>query len=37
MNEMGYLVPLFSRPVDAEAATALLAADTRGESLLKTQ
>ena len=27
----------FSRPVDAEAATALLAADTRGESLLKTQ
>ena len=27
----------FSRPVDAEAATALLAADTRGESLLKIQ
>ncbi len=26
----------FSRPVDAEAATALLAADGRGESLLKT-
>ena len=25
----------FSRPVDAEAATALLAADSRGESLLK--
>jgi diguanylate cyclase (GGDEF)-like protein/PAS domain S-box-containing protein len=27
----------FSRPVDAEAATALLAADARGESLLKIQ
>jgi diguanylate cyclase (GGDEF)-like protein/PAS domain S-box-containing protein len=27
----------FSRPVDAEAATALLAADARGESLLKVQ
>jgi diguanylate cyclase (GGDEF)-like protein/PAS domain S-box-containing protein len=27
----------FSKPVDAEAATALLAADTRGESLLKIQ
>ncbi len=27
----------FSRPVDAEAATILLAADTRGESLLKVQ
>jgi EAL domain-containing protein (putative c-di-GMP-specific phosphodiesterase class I) len=27
----------FSRPVDAEAATILLAADTRGESLLKAQ
>jgi len=27
----------FSRPVDAEAATALLAADMRGESLLKIQ